>query len=180
MDADNLFEEIALYSEDGRQIGPIDRDSAHRFRENLHGAVHIFVFDPEGKLLLQKRSLKKILNPGKFDISAGGHIAYGENEYDAARRELEEELGIRDTKLNFLYSYLWEYSLEREYVFTYYIIYNGRIDFLKSEIDGVRFFKIYEITSDEIFTKNLLYEINLLKNSEIGKRLYELSKDQRD
>ncbi len=165
MNADNLSEEIALYDINGNQIGKTDRVTAHKSKEYLHGAVHIFVFNSRMEILLQKRAKTKLIAPGKYDISAGGHIGSGEDESAAAERELEEELGIRGTEIRFLYKYIWESSIEREFVFTYYTIWDGKIDFLKSEIDEVRFFKISEIAKDEIFTSNLLYEIGKLRES---------------
>jgi len=61
----------------------------------LHRAVHVLVFSPDGKLFLQKRSIKKDCFPGTWDSSASGHLDQGES-YDAcAVRELEEELGCR-------------------------------------------------------------------------------------
>jgi isopentenyldiphosphate isomerase len=163
MDAENLFEEIALYDIEGRQIGKIDRKTAHNSKEYLHGAVHIFVFNSKNEILLQKRSLKKLVMPGRFDISAGGHIGYKESEYKAALRELEEELGIKDAEVKFLYDYIWESEIEREYVFTFMTFWDGPIDFLRSEIDEVRFFKVSDINKDDLFTPNLLYELELLR-----------------
>jgi isopentenyl-diphosphate delta-isomerase type 1 len=59
-----------------------------------HRAVHVLVFNSQGKLFLQKRSLEKDCFPGAWDSSASGHLDSGE-EYDAcALRELKEELGI--------------------------------------------------------------------------------------
>jgi 16S rRNA (adenine1518-N6/adenine1519-N6)-dimethyltransferase len=165
MEADNLFEEIALYDQSGRQIGKVDRKTAHSDKRYLHGAVHIFLFNQKNQLLLQRRSRNKILLPLRFDISAGGHIAFGEREDTAAIRELEEELGISKTKIEPLYQYIWEGMNEREYVFTYITFYDGEINFLKSEIEEVRFFNIPDIKPDPIFTPNLLYELELLKKT---------------
>jgi len=171
MNADNLSEEIALYNQEGQQIGGIERQTAHSDRRYLHGAVHIFLFNQNRELLLQLRSRNKILLPLRFDISAGGHIAFGEREDIAAMRELEEELGVREAKIEPLYQYIWEGRSEREYVFTYITFYDGKIDFLKEEIEEVRFFKISDIKPDPIFTPNLLFELQLFKKTEYYKKL---------
>lgn len=58
-----------------------------------HRAVHVLVFNRQGQLFLQKRSLRKDCFPGTWDSSASGHLDRGE-AYDAcAIRELREELG---------------------------------------------------------------------------------------
>ncbi len=63
-------------------------------RNLLHRAVHIFVFNKRGDLLLQKRSQLKDRHPGVWDSSVSGHLDAGESYESAALRELEEEMGI--------------------------------------------------------------------------------------
>lgn len=59
-----------------------------------HRAVHVMVFDADGRVFLQKRSMLKDLSPGQWDSSCSGHLDAGE-EYDAAAvRELREEIGV--------------------------------------------------------------------------------------
>ena len=60
----------------------------------MHRAVHILVFNSQGQLFLQKRSLSKDEQPGKWDSSAAGHVDTGEDYLECARREINEELGI--------------------------------------------------------------------------------------
>ncbi|NBV87768.1 MAG: NUDIX domain-containing protein, partial [Verrucomicrobia bacterium] len=59
-----------------------------------HRAVHIFVFNANGALFLQKRSQWKDICPLKWDSSAAGHVNAGEGYDETAQRELQEELGI--------------------------------------------------------------------------------------
>jgi isopentenyldiphosphate isomerase len=69
------------------------RSEVHRLGL-LHRAVHILVFNSRGAIFLQKRSLTKDREPGKWDSSSSGHVESGEN-YDAcAVRELREEIGL--------------------------------------------------------------------------------------
>ncbi len=64
----------------------------------MHRAVHILVFNRAGQLFLQKRSMQKDEQPGKWDSSAAGHVDSGESYLDCARREIGEELGIDVTE----------------------------------------------------------------------------------
>ncbi len=76
--------------------GVIARDEAHRTGV-WHGAFHCLIIgqrDNRGYALFQKRSLKKKIAPGKFDVSVGGHYAAGENAGVAGPREIKEELGL--------------------------------------------------------------------------------------
>ena len=54
----------------------------------------MLLFNSRGELLLQKRSIWKDRNPGRWDSSAAGHLDSGEGYLEAARRELREELGV--------------------------------------------------------------------------------------
>jgi 16S rRNA (adenine1518-N6/adenine1519-N6)-dimethyltransferase len=59
-----------------------------------HRAVHMIVINSSGELFLQKRSIWKDRNPGRWDSSAAGHVDSGETYVEAARREFWEELGV--------------------------------------------------------------------------------------
>jgi 16S rRNA (adenine1518-N6/adenine1519-N6)-dimethyltransferase len=54
----------------------------------------MLIFNSRGELLLQRRSMWKDRNPGRWDSSAAGHLDSGETYAEAARRELREELGV--------------------------------------------------------------------------------------
>jgi 16S rRNA (adenine1518-N6/adenine1519-N6)-dimethyltransferase len=74
-------------------IGEESRDCVHV--NNLrHRAVHVLIFNLEGEVFLQKRSIWKDMHPGRWDSSTSGHVAPGESYEQAAHRELREEIGI--------------------------------------------------------------------------------------
>ncbi len=81
----------------GRKTGAlIARDEAHRTGA-WHGAFHcLIVYEHLRKLcvLFQKRSAAKMIAPGKYDVSVGGHYAAGEDAASAGPREIREELGL--------------------------------------------------------------------------------------
>jgi 16S rRNA (adenine1518-N6/adenine1519-N6)-dimethyltransferase len=75
-------------------VGQATRREVHE-RNLRHRAVHVFVVNRHGELLLQKRSRFKDAHPGVWDSSVAGHLDAGEDYAAAATRELEEEMGIR-------------------------------------------------------------------------------------
>lgn len=87
---DEIFDVV---DENDIVTGQSTRDTVHRSGLR-HRAVHLFVFNRAGELFLQKRSHLKDVHPGAWDSSAAGHLDAGEEYADAARRELQEELGL--------------------------------------------------------------------------------------
>ena len=64
-------------------------------RDNLqHRVVFIVVWSSTGAVLVHRRSDSKDVWPGFWDLAVGGVVAAGEWYDTAARRELNEELGI--------------------------------------------------------------------------------------
>ena len=59
-----------------------------------HRVVHVWLINPHNELLVQKRSLQKESHAGLWDISAAGHVSWGETALEAAVKELSEELGV--------------------------------------------------------------------------------------
>jgi 16S rRNA (adenine1518-N6/adenine1519-N6)-dimethyltransferase len=82
-----------VVDENDRVIGQAPRSAVHA-QKLRHRAVHIFVFNSRGELLLQKRSARKDEYPLCYTSSASGHLSAGETYEMAAPRELEEELGL--------------------------------------------------------------------------------------
>jgi len=76
-----------------RVVSSASRHEVHTRRLH-HRAVHIFVFNKNGELFLQKRSRWKDAHPGRWDSSAAGHVNSGDDYESTAARELTEELGI--------------------------------------------------------------------------------------
>ena len=90
-----MSEEIFdVVNERDEVIGAKPRSEVHRLGL-LHRAVHVLVFNSRGEIFLQKRSMTKDREAGKWDSSSSGHVDSGE-DYDAcAVRELREELGLK-------------------------------------------------------------------------------------
>ena len=83
-----------VVDENDQVTGQNTRGEVHANRL-LHRAVHVFVFNKRGDLLLQQRSMFKDVHPGVWDSSVSGHLDSGEDYAAAAVRELDEEMGIR-------------------------------------------------------------------------------------
>ena len=94
LQSDFMPEEIFdVVNERDEVVGQNTRREVHRLGLK-HRAVHVLVFNSRGETFLQKRSMTKDREPGKWDSSSSGHVDSGE-DYDAcAVRELREEIGL--------------------------------------------------------------------------------------
>jgi isopentenyl-diphosphate delta-isomerase type 1 len=109
------MEIFQLVDRNGRPNGEAPREECHGNPRLIHLVVHLHIFDPRGRLYLQKRSMSKDTNPGLWDTSVGGHVGAGESVTAALVREAREELGIDASAASFLYSYLNESDFESEF-----------------------------------------------------------------
>lgn len=140
---------IDVLSNTGLRTGEIlSRTEIHRLGKR-HRAVHLYLFNAQNEILLQRRSLTVDHYPGAYSISVTAHVAAGEFSSDTVRRELEEELGVdaAPLKIDFLFSYFQEAILQGTYIDRQFNdVYITRADiqpeliqFDRSEVSEVRF-----------------------------------------
>lgn len=168
---DNKVELLAVVNDRGEIIGNLPRSEIHGNPSLIHRVVHVLVFNSKGELLLQKRSMNKDVAPGKWDTSVGGHVSSGETLDEAVIREMEEELGIKSCKLEFLYTYIHSNKYETELVYTYSCSHDGEIHFQKDEIDDVRPWSIDNIIrniGNGILSDNFEHEIQTYINNKLS------------
>lgn len=89
-----MTEEVVLIDEKNNVLGSAPKDEAHTTNTPLHRGFSLFLFNSSGELLLTRRALTKKTFPGVWTNTVCGHPSLGESEVDAAKRRLNEELGI--------------------------------------------------------------------------------------
>ncbi|HMK56086.1 MAG TPA: NUDIX domain-containing protein [Dissulfurispiraceae bacterium] len=136
---------LEIVTPEGSVISVRRRSEVHGNPSLLHKVVHVLVFNDRGQLLLQKRSMSKDVEPGKWDTSVGGHVSPREDLIAAAAREMKEELGIEAADIVPLYSHSYSDKQESELVFTYKAGHNGPFSFNQLEIEEIAFWNIDEI-----------------------------------
>ena len=163
MEYDETFETV---DEDNRIIGTAKRSECHGNPSLIHRTAHVIVFHPDGRMLLQKRSIKKDIQPGKWDTAVGGHLMPGEDFETAARREMVEELGIPDSlPLKYLFDSRIRNSTESENTRVFSTVYSGPFNFPENEIYEVKFWTVCELRKEmgtDLFTPNLIAELGKL------------------
>lgn len=88
-----MEELLILVSPKDRQTGYAPKLQVHQ-QGLRHRAFSIFIFDRDGRLLLQQRALGKYHSAGLWTNTCCGHPRLGERTVAAAQRRLREEMGM--------------------------------------------------------------------------------------
>jgi isopentenyl-diphosphate delta-isomerase len=88
-----MKENVVLVDADGQSIGTMDKMEAHQ-KGCLHSALSVFIFNSDGRLLLQQRAFDKYHSAGLWTNSCCSHPRPGESPLAAAHRRLNEEMGL--------------------------------------------------------------------------------------
>jgi 16S rRNA (adenine1518-N6/adenine1519-N6)-dimethyltransferase len=138
--AEELFDVV---DEHDRVIRQAPRSAVHA-RQWLHRAVHVFVFNSAGELLIQKRSRLKDEYPGRYTSSASGHLSAGETYEAAAVRELAEELSLC-RPLEFLHKFPAGPETSYEHAVLYRTVTDDPVQCDPDEITGVEYHSLEEL-----------------------------------
>lgn len=98
-------EMLVLVDENDHPVGAAEKIQVHR-EGWLHRAFSIFIFDSQGRLLLQQRAPSKYHSAGLWSNACCGHPRVGEKLGDAVHRRLTEELGF-DCRLQETFSLIY-------------------------------------------------------------------------
>jgi isopentenyl-diphosphate delta-isomerase len=140
---------LILVDEADREIGTLPKTECHLGGGTLHRAFSVFLFDADGRVLIQERAAGKMLWPGYWSNSCCSHPRPGEATEAAARRRVREELQL-DCRLDFLYKFRYQAAFgsvgsEHELCYVYAGYATGHISTDPLEIAAIRW-----LTPDEL------------------------------
>lgn len=98
---------LVLVDEDDRETGTLPKTAGHLGAGVLHRAFSVFLFDRQGRVLIQQRAAGKMLWAGYWSNSCCSHPRPGESVEDAGRRRVREELEV-ECRLTFLYKFRYQ------------------------------------------------------------------------
>ncbi|MFW6093307.1 MAG: isopentenyl-diphosphate Delta-isomerase, partial [Pseudomonadota bacterium] len=97
-------EPLILVNSDDVEVGQLDKAACHDGSGVLHRAFSLFIFNPAGELLMQRRAPGKRLWPAFWSNSCCSHPRAGEAMDEAVARRLREELSLQ-AALRFVYKF---------------------------------------------------------------------------
>jgi isopentenyl-diphosphate delta-isomerase len=112
-----------------------------------HRGAHVFLFTPNGKMLVQKRSADRAASPSMLDCSVSEHVKAGESYLEAAARGMKEEMGVEGVELKPLVKFRMIYGINDNEIST---LYEGVVDPAKVKFDPVEIEEIYYFNPNEL------------------------------
>ncbi|MFZ5911597.1 MAG: NUDIX hydrolase [Chloroflexota bacterium] len=139
---------LDIVNDDDEVIGQAMRSSVHEHGLQ-HRGVHVFLFTREGKLLIQKRSAERAQYPSVWDCSVSEHVKAGESYYEAARRGMLEELGVKDGEVQPLVRFRLEYGPNDNEISMFFegAVDPDMVEFDLSEIEQIEYHTLARLRS---------------------------------
>jgi len=150
---------VTIVDEHNKVLGAVPRREM-RAKNLPHRSTYILVFNAQGELYVQKRTMTKDVFPGYYDSAAGGVVLAGESYEQGAVRELAEEMGIRDVPLTWLFDFYFADERTRVWGGAFSCVYDGEVILQEEEVEDVALMTIAEIlrrAATEPFTPDGLY-----------------------
>ena len=162
-----VVEYFPVVEPNGLVIGRSTREYCHGGAKPLHPVIHVHIIDRFSRIYLQKRSMKKDIQPGKWDTAVGGHVSYGESVVEAVYREAFEELRLMEFNPIYIETYQFESSVEKEMVSVFAAVGTYELTPDLDEVDEGRWWPLEEIDANigkGIFTPNFESEFQMIRH----------------
>ena len=159
-----MQEVLDIVDEKNVVIGEAPIDQIYEKRLN-HRIVHVLIFNDKGEIFLHQRSAKDDFCPGHWCTSAGGYVKKGETYEQAAKRELQKELGIK-TSLTKLDECTYDHYKMRKFLQIFRAVHQGPLTLKLDEVGG-RWFSVADVK--DMVKKNQLVAPEL---AHVIERLY--------
>ncbi len=177
---------VVLVDENDNYIDIEEKLSAHNSATKLHRGFSAFLFNEEGKILLQKRNNSKKTWPDFWSNSVCGHPQYMEDYEDAVKRCAKFELGIENiidlSKISD-YRYRFEFNgvVENEICPIYVAKFYGELKINPSEVESTKLLTwdafIAELEENKKgFTPWCIDETKIIQNKIQNKLPYDIFK----
>ncbi len=146
-----MEDNLILVNENDIPVGTMSKLLAHQLG-NLHRAFSVFIFNPNGDLLIQQRAFHKYHSAGQWANSCCSHPKPGEEILEAAKRRLNEELGFT-ADLEHVGSLIYRAEvsgglIEHEYDHLFVGYYNQNFKANLDEVAATRWISLEQLTHE--------------------------------
>ena len=142
---------LVLVDDNDNELGTDTRENCHAGKGKRHRAYTALLFH-KGRMLLQQRSMKKLLWPGAWDVSFTSHVYPGETYQQAASRRARQELDAAVGELADVHSFVYfapqGANAENEFCRVLVGDFDGKIRPNADEMMSVRWVTVGEVRSD--------------------------------
>ncbi|HEY4513459.1 MAG TPA: NUDIX hydrolase [Candidatus Paceibacterota bacterium] len=140
---------VKIVNENMNFLRVLGKSEAHRLGL-LHVVVVGAVITSEGKYLLAK-PVPGRQDAGQYVFPCGGHVSAGEKTEDALKREVFEELGLKDFKYEFMGKAIFNRSVigrQENHFFNLYKIISDQVPALGPEDESFKYFTEKELRQE--------------------------------
>lgn len=147
-----MSDKLILVDEKDGSIGHKKKLQCHLGGGVRHRAFSIFIFNKNGEVLIQKRSVKKMLWPLYWSNTCCSHPRFGEDIHKAIHRRLFEEMGIY-SELHFAFKFRYKaryksIGSENEYCSVFVGKFQGKVKPNSDEVDSWKFIAYNKLIDD--------------------------------
>lgn len=117
----------------------------------------MWVINQENQLLCQKRSMKKDMGAGKWEVTVGGHIGPQDNYFTGAVREVREETGLPIAPKDLELVKIYKDHAFREFRGVFVHRTNATLEYIRNEedeVDEVRFLNLATVKNYLLYKKH--------------------------
>ena len=174
------MELVVLVDENNKEIGTAPKDTVHSDHTPLHRGFSLFVFNQKHQVLLTKRAAGKKTFPDVWTNAVCGHPALNENAVDAAKRRLNDELGITGVDIKEVSPYRYRFAdkngiVENEICPILVTTFNGNPSPVRDEVEGWKWVNWNEFLNDikrnpDIYSPWCIEEAAILQQTYPGLR----------
>lgn len=156
------MELLDILDEQGNVTGKVEERKVVHEKGLWHIHVGVWLMNEEGKLLFQKRSENKKIDPNKW-TRTGGHVDSGETPLIGIQREVEEEIGAKISQDKFELINIKKIEADKcnhHFTYSYFSYVNYKIEdytMQKEEVSDLKYIPIEEMekikkNNDENYT----------------------------
>lgn len=140
---------VDVVDENGKFIKTVSKIDAHK-DGFLHECVIGQVINSKGEYLLIKHPPDR-QDPGQYVCPMGGHVTSGETKENSVKREMLEELGMKDYQFEYLGKAIFNRQVigrKENHFFLLYKIFSDEAPILSHEAESFRYFSEEELRSE--------------------------------